>query len=472
MQRDFRILSITTIAISIAVAFTAMLEPIVASTFEMSRNGNEGWNAYHATRAYSDAPLYPALDSYISNNYPPLSFFIVGGFAQLTGDAIYAGRIISLFGLLVTTANVYLIVSYLTHSNIAAAIGASAFLGIIASAFGIFVAMNDPQWLAHAVMTLGFVVFLYGRHRHSLVVLSALLMVMAGLIKHNLIPLPLAVTIWCWIYSKRTFRIWFASAAAFSIAGVAWVFFEFGGDAIHGIALAPRVYALGRAVFHSATNLLWLLPWLAVFILYSKKYKLGAPVRLILLYAALSIVWATIISGGQGVWVNAFFDAYIAFSILAAVAVAALINPDDPAKGCSRRVRLLAIVLLLGPSIILSFKNFRPVSLVTLSTHENVVREQISIIRRHPGPAICNFLAYCYWAGKSLHVDLFNLGQKFRTGALRETEFIDKLERRQFAIIQVRPGMTKTTPKVLDAMYRNYRRTGPATARSILLVPK
>jgi uncharacterized membrane protein len=44
---------------------------------------------------------------FISTNYPPLSFYIVGFAGILTGDYIVAGRLISLVGLLTLSVNIY-----------------------------------------------------------------------------------------------------------------------------------------------------------------------------------------------------------------------------------------------------------------------------------------------------------------------------------------------------------------------------
>src|ERR1700690_2873387 len=67
------------------------------------KNYNEGWNAYHIAAAMQDpAALYPARASLFTNNYPPLSFFIVGEVARFTGDAIIAGRIVAFLSTLGT----------------------------------------------------------------------------------------------------------------------------------------------------------------------------------------------------------------------------------------------------------------------------------------------------------------------------------------------------------------------------------
>ena len=57
---------------------------------------NEGWNAYFADAAMGKMPLYPSADQLITNNYPPLSFYIVGLAGRFIGDPVLAGRLLSL----------------------------------------------------------------------------------------------------------------------------------------------------------------------------------------------------------------------------------------------------------------------------------------------------------------------------------------------------------------------------------------
>src|SRR5215472_15267788 len=75
----------------------AGLYRILAAVFlHVPLDPNEGWNAYRAAAAMSGAPLYPPADALFFNNYPPLSFYLVGAFGRLVGDNIVAGRIVSL----------------------------------------------------------------------------------------------------------------------------------------------------------------------------------------------------------------------------------------------------------------------------------------------------------------------------------------------------------------------------------------
>ena len=56
---------------------------------------NEGWNAYWAQRAELGQPIYPPHDATLFNNYPPLSFLLVGALGRLGLDVWIAGRIVA-----------------------------------------------------------------------------------------------------------------------------------------------------------------------------------------------------------------------------------------------------------------------------------------------------------------------------------------------------------------------------------------
>src|SRR3984957_7335335 len=75
--------------------------PIWRVGFPIEIAQNEGWNAYHADAAMGAAPLSPPTDTLIVNNYPPLSFYVVGGLAGVFGDALYVGRVLSLMAIVV-----------------------------------------------------------------------------------------------------------------------------------------------------------------------------------------------------------------------------------------------------------------------------------------------------------------------------------------------------------------------------------
>jgi 4-amino-4-deoxy-L-arabinose transferase-like glycosyltransferase len=117
---------------------------------------NEGWNAYHAAAAMSgNESLYPGPNSLMPNNYPPLSFYIIGGLGRITGDYVVAGRIISLLATISIAGAVTYIARQMGCAAIEACFAALIFLAMMLASTT-YVGMDDPQLLAHAIGCAGF----------------------------------------------------------------------------------------------------------------------------------------------------------------------------------------------------------------------------------------------------------------------------------------------------------------------------
>ena len=86
---------------------------ILAIPAHVPLDPNEGWNAAHALAAMAGRALYPPPASLMVNNYPPLSFYIVGALARLTGDAVVAGRIVSLLSFLACAGGLALVLRHM-----------------------------------------------------------------------------------------------------------------------------------------------------------------------------------------------------------------------------------------------------------------------------------------------------------------------------------------------------------------------
>ena len=57
---------------------TVWVRTFPAAWAPISQVYNEGWNAYHAVAAVTGGVLYPPPETFVFNNYPPLSFYLVG----------------------------------------------------------------------------------------------------------------------------------------------------------------------------------------------------------------------------------------------------------------------------------------------------------------------------------------------------------------------------------------------------------
>jgi len=147
---------LTLLAVPLLIALAALA---YRSTLYMFLGYNEGWNAFHAAAAMSGGLLYPPPSALITNNYPPLSFFLVGSVANLVGDAVFAGRLVSWAAFLSVASLIAIILQRLGNDRLAAFLAAMLFLAYSVVHFSTYVGMDDPQWLAHSIMMLGLFVY-------------------------------------------------------------------------------------------------------------------------------------------------------------------------------------------------------------------------------------------------------------------------------------------------------------------------
>ena len=202
---------------------------------------NEGWNALHSTQAIAGGTLYPENDAYMFNNYPPLSFYIVGALGSVIGDNIFAGRIISLLAVFVVAANITQTVRNLGGTTAFGIFSGALWIGILSKSYLPYVGVNDPQLLAHAVMTTGFTIFTASPRQTRYVAAAAFVMIVAGFIKHNEFAMPLAVTTWLLQHDRRILIRWISFSLifltlSFAICGLVY------GTAFFSQLFTPRAY--------------------------------------------------------------------------------------------------------------------------------------------------------------------------------------------------------------------------------------
>ena len=155
-------------------------------------NFNEGWNGYHQLAAQRGENVYPPSSALYFNNYPPLSFLLVGYVGRLGLDVVLVGRLISTLSVLATAIFCGVTLSNLTDRTWrTTALGASICLASLCVASTGYVGVNDPQFLAHALMTAALAA--YTRSADGSLKSTVVLMALAGMTKHNILAAPLAV---------------------------------------------------------------------------------------------------------------------------------------------------------------------------------------------------------------------------------------------------------------------------------------
>lgn len=417
-----------------------------------SHDPNEGWNALQSLRALGGGPLYPAPKGLTGNNYPPLSFYLIGYAARLFGDLIVTGRLIALGALLAVAGYIAVIVRRFTGpGNSAPAIAAILFLAINLILFRSYVAMDDPQWLAHALMMIGLCLIVPRRASAPpgivVTMLAALLFVCAGLVKHNLFGLPAAVTLWLLIHHRRAALVWLATGLA-AIAIAAWACaYAYGPDFFADLLAADRSYSWSRMISQSALFVVVMLPLLAASIRLLRLRRSDPRLDLLLLAAGLSFVIAIIQEAGQGVDCNAQFEAAIGLCMAGAVAFGFRDRSD---RRLLREPLVWSVVPLFAllPAILqIEWHEFAD------RAYEQAAWTQlVGRLATVHGPVACQMPAACYWAGKPLGIDFFLYGQHvIKSGDA--SALTEALRTRHFAAIEIEDETDPLSP-IVEARYR------------------
>lgn len=438
-------------------------------------NYNEGWMALTTERAMTGGVLYPAPDNFIVNNYPPLSFYIFGIAGRMVGDTIIAGRLLALLGLGLTTVLVYLSARALQVPRWSALLGMLLFLLLNLTLFSHYVGIADPQWLAQAASSAGLLVLLRqpaGRMATGALVLACLAMLLAVVIKHNVVALPLAVTIWLFWHDRRAFFRWLAISALFLTMVCATLY------ACYGVNLAIDVLnhkRLMSVAYYSRRPLVDMLPLIAAACLLARWRGAEPGIRLVLIAAACAFPWGLLQRTGDGVAYNAHFELLVALSITAGAALAAA--REAPFRALGIRWGFPSVAVL----IFVPYMGCVPYALLTaardlhaLASREKAWAELISRVAAMPGPTACEIQAACYWAGKDMQLDFFNYGQRLFTGT-PAASLEQALHRHQFSQIVVehrtltgRKG-ARLPPSVRSVLNRSYR-AGPVIADGLMIL--
>lgn len=459
-----------------------LLQPVIELTAMVPKNYNEGWNAFHSLHAMGLESLYPTAEKLFTNNYPPLSFYVVGGLGQLIGDDIFAGRLLALVSLLVVTINIFFILRLpLRCSFSASSFSALLFLGYMGTHCRDYVGMNDPQLMGHAMQTLAALVIwlahaqddndTYNNNRASksdlqryLLWLALGLIIGSLFIKHNLLAFPITIAVWL-LYNTSFGWLWLAMGlGGGSLALCTWAY---GPEFISGVFLSSRQYELER-VFNRLLNY-WLYPvflWIACGVTFGLRAGSKYHGKLLLTYFGVSLMLGAVIIGGQGVNYNALFDLFISLVLLLGVGL----NRMVPIRSTKLVTRQLAWMMVLALPILLALPSIGLTSKWRLLNAEKVATAKVvQTISTTNGPVMCEMLSLCYWAGQPLEVDLFNTGQRLKTNAMEESHLISLIEQQHFALIQLddAKGSNRLPINVNQAIFQYYQVRPPLPPKAI-----
>ena len=424
---------------------------LAAMGLRLPLDPNEGWNAYHAAAAMSGAPLYPGPQSFMIDNYPPLSFYLVGALGRVLGDNIFAGRIISLLSFFFVSFGIFAAARRMGCKHFEASFAALLYAGGLL-VFTDYVGMDDPQMLAHAIATAGLLLLLDEPRGMARVAAAALLFVLAVFVKHNVIAMAAAAAVWLAIYDRRSALRFTVFGITFLLCGLILFRFVYGTGLLAQL-ISARTYSLDNLHLGLDRWLHWsLAPLVGLTVLASVHWS-DRYVRLVTFYMAFGAILGVGFLGGAGVDVNVMFDADIAL----ALSTALLLNRIARGAFAPVAAGVYALPLLFGAW---TNSDWRDADswLHPMREEARLAQKDIAFLAARQGPALCEMQSICYWARKPAAVDVFNVGQQFDTGARSDAPLVALIEARRFSVIQFDPDSPYSLgEKAHDAIARAYR---------------
>jgi hypothetical protein len=417
--------------------------------FHVPFDPNEGWNAYFAQAAMAHGSPYPAATATMMNNYPPLSFYIVGAVSVLTGDAVIAGRIVALLALFVTAWGIEAAARAMDATRAQAAFAALFFAaGIMLTSD--YAGMDDPQMLGHAVAMGGLLFVLREPRTPRAMVIAALFFVAAGFIKHNLVALPAAAAIWLALLDRRLAVTFAVSGIVFALIGLG-LFKQAFGFSLLGVIDSARTYDATSIWDGLKTWFQWsAVPLLGAAALFAVARHDRFAV-FCAIYVGVAAALGIYFLGGAGVDANALFDADIAL----ALCLALLLNQ---ARWQSAVTALTAIPLAVGLWSLDAPWRSTDYWLHPMAQERGAAAQGIALLRAAPGPAICEMLSLCDWAGKPASFDVFNMQQAYRKGTRSDAQLVAALNARRIGMVQLEElDPFPLTPNVKRALLAHYR---------------
>jgi hypothetical protein len=443
-------------------AITLALADLLSSGFAFERNYNEGWNVYNAQRLINHEIIYDN-NYWRINNYPILSVIAIAGVDTIVHNLLLSGRIVSLFSFLSIGILAGAAVRRFDGDPVDAVFGAGCAWGLCYLVAPSWIGSDDPQTFGEALMLAGLVSYISGPSSRLALLRTALFLALGGFVKHNLVAVPLAITLDVAIRSPRRLPFWVGCCAGLGIGCLGVTFIAAGGGFIDHL-LSPRIFAWDDARYHLMKYLRLCGIPLAVILLFARalfsreRYVLAA-------YGVITIVTATIFAGFEGASYNMFQDAAVFVAIAAGVALHQIRkHPTNagPAHQRIAKVGLAVVPLLLAEPILARTPQafaqiYRASNLLEINRQaEKSFSAGAEYISQQHGPAICESLLLCYRGGKPFTLDPFNSRQYILAGRLDQNDLVRRIAAKEFGVIQLRELICD--PLSTPCQIRHYRR--------------
>jgi hypothetical protein len=407
------------------------------------KNYNEGWNIYNTARLIAGETIYDA-NYWRVNNYPIVSFVVVAGVNGVVHDLLLSGRIVALVAFFAIGILTAVITWRLGGDRLGSAFAGATALGFYYLMAPDWIAVDDPQSLAEALMLAGLAVYLGRTPTTGSLALAAMLIVLGGFTKHNLVAIPFAVSFDLAIRMPRRLPLWLAAAAASAMLLYLATELVAGGNFLEHL-LSPRVFSWYHVHYHLMKFARLFKAPLLLVLLFSWRIFRGERLALAW-YGVLSISAGALISGFEGTSYNMMQDA----AVFLAVSLGLLLQEwrtwlsqrriDATLNGIAASVAVLVLAAPIVSNVGKAVAAFhRGEGLLDADrAAEQSFAEDLAYLAARPGERICESLLLCYESGAPFALDPFNSRQYILAGKLDQGELAKRVVERDFSVIQLR----------------------------------
>jgi len=398
--------------------------PVYRALLPLQIEGGGVWQAFHADALRAGLPLY-SFDVFITNNYPPLSFYLLNALSAATGfDVLYVGRVLCLAATLAAAVGVWACVRSLAGSRLGATLAAVWWLATAAKWYSVWVGRDDPHLVALAVMT-GCFAYILRHPKSNRALIAIMLMAAAGFYKHNLVAIPLASFLWLTLHDRRRGVLAIVTGLGAVTVGLAVCGALYGPAFFHDM-LMPRVYRLNRGFGHLGL-IQFIAPALIIAVIWA-LYRWQTMVgRFVVLFIAIALFTFMVQSVGEGVADNAIFELTIATALGLGCAFGDLAAiPKVQSFGLQRsQVAVICILIgrfLLSQHVAPYLFAFSPAFRAALNQRIAISKAETARIAAIPGLVVCDYELPCRSAGKPLVYDNFAVTARVATGGMSARE--------------------------------------------------
>lgn len=426
-----------------------LLYPVTRLGYIYQINYSEGANVYHAAEAMAGLTLYsnPLADPLTPVDYPPLSFYLVGGVGSILGNHLIAGRLISLVSLLAIAGLSPILLHYRGVSWEAGIFAGLAVVALFAAYAPEYVGMNDPHCLGLAFTLLGICFYVMsGNHWFGLTLSSCA--IMAGIFTtQNVFPVLLAIGLDLFFHSLRRGLFWLGVSLLlfFLLDFLSGNHF---GRLFRGQFIFPMEISTGSilqqfARFDIPFLFLFLTAaWTALFAVFDSKQ------RVFMFYLGITLLCTLYFSSNPARGISQFFELFLAVGLLLGIALQRIAGAFSSSHTLNKAIYwflppLLTLCLLYHIPDRLPREN----STKLLASIQTGFQQDADYLRQQPGRVLCENLLLCYTADKPLEMDLLATSELAIRGETAESLSLLMFEARQYSFIQ----LNRTLPDELAA---------------------